>query len=422
MTKYDFASPSMNIAHTCGNVTAYVTDYIQTWFVPNYFKTVNVSSTMAYRYFNVLQNQRAEFFRKNKPFLIVQPRLNPDGSRFLAGTQLAEKISPMMSPGANGNLQPFIEDKESGYQMKFQLNRLSMSFDVSIVMDTQMEQLNIFNYLKNRLVWDRPLDWHTALESHIPREMIAAISAITGKPMSEPGALLHYLNSNTVYPVTYKVKNSTGNDEYFRYYPALLDAELTNLTIDSGSKNGLVDSAFGITFTINVEFNTAGLYHIMSREPIPKHWDNGGEAIKMSEDATAKNEGLRLDMLLTPYRDLGIEIPPGWKVFANPSFKITATAPDPDILDFSKLVSPSIRRAIDYHLKMNIPLDNLISIFVLKDYKPLNAIEGDFTIDFEELKLYTYNLNKTSTYRMLILVNIPYINELIKDVLNLEQK
>lgn len=422
MVKYDFTSPSMNIAHTCGNVTAYVTDYIQTWFVPNFFKTVNVSTTMAYRYFNVLQNKKAEFFRKRKPFLIIQPRFNPDGARFLAGAELANRVNPTFGGGDYGSLQPFIRDDEKGFEMKFHLNRLSMSFDVSIVVETQMEQLNVYNYLKNRLVWGKPLNWETALESHIPREMIAAISSITDISMNEPGHLLNYLNSNTIFPVTYKVKNSTGNDEYFRYYPTILDAEIVELNLDTGNKSGLTDDAYTLTFTVNLEFSTAGIYHIISKKPIPKYWNNGGMAIDIDEEIESKNNSLRMDMLLTPYRDLGIEIPPGWRVFSNPSYKITAEPPDPDILDFSKLISPSIRRAINYHREMSMPLDNLISIFVLKDYTVLQPTNGDFLVDFEDLKLYTYKLNKTSTYRMLILINVNYINELIKDTLNMEEK
>lgn len=420
LVKYDFTSPSMNIAHTCGNVTAFVTDYIQTWFAPNFFKTVNVSTSMAYREFNIIQNTKAEFFRKNKPFLIIQPRLNPDGARFLAGAELANRTNPSFSGGAYGNLQPFIIDKEKGYELKFLLNRLSMSFDVSIIVDTQMQQINTFNYLKNRLIWEKPLNWETALESHVPREMIAAASAMADKSMNEPGELLSYLNSHSIFPVTYKIKNSTGNDEYFRYYPTRLDSELTNITLDSGNKSGFVDDAYAITFTINLEFNTAGLYHIISREPIPKYWENGGLAIDIDNTTEFTNNSMRMDMLLTPYRDLGINIPPGWNVSANPSFKITASPPNPDILDFSKLIPPSIRSAINYHLKMNIPLDNLISVFVLKDYIALNAADGEYLVDFETLELYTYKLNKTSTYRMLIVVNTNYINELIKDILNME--
>lgn len=422
MERYEFTSPSMNMAHTCGNVLAYVTDYVQTWFEPNFFKTVNVSSTMSYRYFNVLQNTKMEFFKKRKPYLIIQPRLDPDGAKFLVGTHLANRIAPTFDGGPMGNLMPFVEDKTLGYSLKYLMNRVAMSFDVTIIFETQMEQINRYSGLKNRLVWNLPLNWDTALESHVPREMISAISAMTDIPMSEPGQMLEYLNGNSVYPVTYKIKNSTGNDEYFRYYPARIDAELVGLSIDTGTKSGMVDDAHAITFTINTEFTAAGLYQILSQKPLPKFWKHGGEAIDIDEEVEATNKGLYADMLLTPYRDLGIHIPPGWDVYTNPSYRVTAKAPDPDILDISKLVSPALRKVIDHHRSHNIPLDKLLSVIVLKDHTALDPLKGEVMVDFEELKLYTFSLNRTSTYRMLMIVNTAYYNEFIKDQLNLEEK
>lgn len=421
MTKFEFTSSSLSVSHTCGNVLAYITDLVQTWFTPEFFKTVNVSTTMAYRYFNILQNSKAEHFRKKKPYLIIQPRINPEGGRFLAGTMLTERINPQFDGGDYGNLQPFIRDDVKGYDLKFLLNRMSMSFDVSIIVETQKQQIDTFQRLKNRLVWNRPLDWEAALECHIPREMIAAISAITNIPMSEPGHLLHYMNSNSVFPVTYKLKNSTGNDEYFRYYPTLIDAELKDLNLDSGNKSGIIDDAYAITFTIDVEFNASGLYQIISKTPIPKFWEQGGEAIELDE-TEIKNNRLYADMLLTPYRDLGVQIPPGWKVYSNPSFRITATKPDPDILDFRKLISPSLQRAIHYHMKMSMPLEQLLKVYVLKDYERLDPEKGDYFIDYEDFQLYTYNLNKMSTYRMLVIVNVEYMNRLIKDLLDMDER
>lgn len=422
MPKFEFTSSSLNAAHTFGNVLAYVTDLVQTWFVPEFFKTVSVSTVMAYREFNTLQNTKAEHFRRKKPYLIIQPRINPEGGRFLAGTMLTERINPQFDGGAYGNLQPFVRDDVKGFDLKFLLNRMSMSFDVMIVVETQMLQLNTFYGLKNRQVWERPLNWHTVLEDHVPREMIAAISAMTNIPMSEPGHMLSYLNSHSIFPVTYKLKNSTGNDEYFRYYETLIDAELTGLTMDSGSKSNLVDDAYTITFTINTEFFTSGLYQIIAKQPIPKFWEQGGEAIDIDQEISIKNGALHADMLLTPYRDLGIQIPPGWRVFSNPSYRVTATAPNPDVLEFDKLISPSLQNAIRYHLKMNIPLERLIQVFVLKDYKRLNPEKPEYLIDWEDFTLYTYALNKTSTYRMLIIVDFEYLNNLIKELLDMETK
>lgn len=421
MVKYDFTSSGGNIEHTCGNVSAYVNDLIQTWFEPQYFKTVNVATKIAYRYFDVLKNTKGSYFKNRKPFLIIQPRINPEGGEFLKGTMLTERIFPTFDSGDYGNLQPFLEDKEKGYQMKYMLNRLSMSFDVTIVTTTATEQRKVFFHLKNRQMWDKFNAWDTVLEAHIPREMIAAVSSLVDIPMNEPGRLLSYLNSHTYYPVTYKLKNSTGRDEYFRYYNTRIDAILTNLNMDDGSKDGLVDDSYGVTFTVNLEFFADGMYHMISKNPIPEYWNNGGMAIPMDSEETSTMEAMRMSMLLTPYRDMGICIPPGWRTYVNNAFQVTAKAPETDVTELSSIINPNLKRLINYHLENNITLDKLLTTFLLKDYSVLDPQQGHFMIDFKDLKLYTYVLNPISTYRILIVVNHAYANDLMIDLLGIRE-
>lgn len=420
MVKYDFTSSGGNMEHTCGNVTAFVNDLIQTWFEPKYFKTINVSTKMAYRYFDVLKNTNAKFFKNKKPFLIIQPRINVEGGEFLRGTMLTERIFPTYDNSDYGNLQKFIEDREKGFEVKYMLNRLSMSFDVSIVVTTFTEQSKVFFHLKNRQIWNRPLIWDTVLENHIPKEMIAAVSSMVDIPLSEPGRLLDYLNSHTYYPITYKLKNSTGNDEYFRYYNERINAELVDLNMDGGSKDGLVDDSYAVTFTVNLEFFATGMYHMISREPIPEFWKNGGVSIPMESEEKFKD--MHMSMLLTPYRDLGICIPAGWRTYVNTAYQVSTTAPDPDITDLAPIINPNLKKLIKYHLDNNITLDKLLTVFVLKDFTVLDPLEGHFTVDFHNLKLYTYVLNKLSTYRILVTVNYAYANALIMDLMNLENK
>ncbi len=408
--KYDFVSAHMGVEHTCGNVAAYVVDTIKTWFEPKFFKTVNVSTKMAYRYFNVLQNTDAKFFKNRKPFLIVQPRINVGGEQFLKGTMLTERIFPTNAVGDYGNLQHFLDDREKGYTMKYMMNRINMSFDITMIFETPVEQMQRYFFLKNRVIFDRPLTWETNLECHIPREMIAAVSSLVDIPLAEPSQMLHYLNTHSKYPVTYKMKNSSGNDEYFRYYPANLDVILSDLNMDGGTKAGLVDDTYPITFTVNVEFFSTGLYHIISSTPIPKFWNNGGMAV--TTERSEQLEDMRMSMLLTPYRDLGLCIPAGWRVLHNFAYQVTAKAPEVDTTDISKVLHPSLKNAIAYHLNMKIPVDKLLQIFVMQDYETLDQSKGEYAVDLERLSVYTYKLNKLSTYRVIVMVNLPYMHEL----------
>lgn len=418
--KYDFVSSSLGVEHTCGNVTAYVVDTLKTWFEPKFFKTVNVSTKMAYRYFNVLQNVDRQFFKNRKPFLIVQPRINVGGETFLKGTMLTERIFPSNAVGDYGNLMPFLEDKEKGYMMKFLMNRISMSFDVTLVFETPIEQMQRYFFLKNHQIFDKPLRWTTNLECHVPREMIAAVSSLVDIPMAEPQKMLQYLNTHSSFPVTYKMKNSSGNDEYFRYYATNLDVTLSDLNMDGGSKAGMVDDSYSITFTVTTEFFSTGMYQIISTNPIPKFWNNGGMAV--STDKSDQLDGMRMNMLLTPYRDLGLSIPSGWKVFHNFAYQVTTKAPDPDITDLNKVIHPALKRAIEYHMNMRIPIDKLMQVFVMKDYDMLDSVKGEYVFDLERLTVYTYKLNTLSTYRIILLVNMAYLHELNVELTEMKDK
>lgn len=414
--KMNFASAPMSIAHTYGNMTAFVTEKIKSWFHPEFFKTVNISSTIASRYYNVLQNTNKDFMKKEKPYLIIRPRVvNGSDEAFLAGTFLTNRIADVGAEYDPGNLQPFLNDKQKGLEIKFLMNRPRIMFDVTIMVDTLMAQLNLENYIRNRVIIGRPLTWETALESQIPREILAGVSYITDIPLTDPASILQYMNGNSLYPVTYKMKNSTGNDEYFRYYPASVDVLVSDLQMDDGSKKEMVDDVYTINFTVETEFTTAGIYHIFSKRQFQLMHEEVGEWYRHER---GQNK-LAMDILFTPYEDLGIDVGEGWNLYCEPAYAVTSS---PDVLDFSAMINPSLRQLLDYHLKMNIPLDNLIKVSILKDRHLLDPIKGDFTIDFKNCILHTYRVSKLSTYRLIILVNTAYANETVKSLLDLENK
>ena len=62
------------------------------------------------------------------------------------------------------------------------------------------------------------------------------------------------------------MKNASGNDEFFRFYPANIDTMFTGLSIDDGSKKGMIADAHKINFTVSAEFNSAGLYYYFSKK------------------------------------------------------------------------------------------------------------------------------------------------------------
>lgn len=410
----EYAMAPMSLAHTFGNVTAFMSEFVKGLFPPNYFKTVTISSSIAYKHFNLFDNNNREFIKKNKPILIIRPRVDfsNDSDIFLNGTYLTQRITDNFMDLDMGNLQPFIEDPKNGLYIKYLLNRMRMFFDVTIIVESQMEQLNQAMYLKNRVRQDHPFDLQTALESNVPRDLIKMVMTDAKIDINDTKATLDYLNAQSYYPVTYKLKNSTGNDEFFRYYPVHIDTMLTGLSLDDGSKKGFVSDSYAINFTVNTEFNTAGLYYYLTRNP---------ETIRDFQVSIMNDSDSIIPVFTISNLFEDISLPQGWNMYASPMYKVERDNL-PDVLQFESLLNRSLNSAIDYHLEKGIPLAPMIKTFVMKDNVRLNEEINEYSIDYSTRELTTNNSNITSTYRMLIYVNTLYVNNFIKDILHLEEE
>ena len=403
-----------SLAHTYGNVTCQVVDYIKNMFPENYFKTIHTSSTIAYRQFNIFQNSNKEFLKKSKPMLIIRPRVElNDSETFLYNTYLTTRITDNYMDHDFTNLQPFIEDRERGNSMKFLLNRLKILFDVTIVNETQIEQLNIAHFFKNRVRQDRPFFIQTSLESYIPRELMRVMSKDVDIPLYDENnsvkKFLDYINGVSMYPITYKIKNSSGNDEFFRHYPVNIDTTIQGLSIDEGNKRGFVSDAFTTSFTISTEFNAAGLYYYFYSKP---------DLIEEFDTNLKSVDDNKIIPLFT-INNLDVRRPEdGWNVYCAPVYMISES---PDITDLSTLMNKSVIACRDYHKEHGIPYSVFMRYEVFKDNVPLK--EGtDYTIDLDTFELTTYKCNPNSTYRCVIYINTFYINELINDLLNLNKE
>lgn len=399
---YVLAGPSL--AHTYGNVASFYTELLKSFFPKDYFKSVHIASKIAFREFNILQNKNKEFFKKSKPMLIIRPRVELNASdEFLKGSYLTTRIANQLDDNDFGNLQDMIADEEKGIYMKFLLNRMSMLFDVSIIVETQMEQLNMATYLKNRVMIDRPFDIHTCLENCIPKQFISVLAKEAGHEIeSVEGTqkFLEYLNTHSIYPITYKMKNSTGNDDFFRYYPATLDTTISEITIDDGTKKGMVHSAFTINFTVSSEFYIAGLFYYFTKNP---QLIQGVEGfVKTSHEVIP---------MFTVSNMFDIKLPEGWKLYTSPMYRVESNNYE-DYMEFGSLLNTSLSDVYKFHKEKNIPYSTFIHISVMKDNEIL--VEGqDYQIDYESLTLITKKVNIISTYRLLIHVNTMYINNLI---------
>ncbi len=196
------------------------------------------------------------------------------------------------------------------------------------------------------------------------------------------------------------MKNSTGTDEFFRYYPAKLDTTISELSIDDGSKKGFVHSTFTINFTVSSQFYIAGLFYYFTKNP---------QVIKGVEGYIKADDAIIPMFTISNIYD--VKLPDGWKLYASPMYRVESNSKE-DTMDISPLLNTSMTDVYKFHKEKNIPCNTFMDIVVMKDNEMLEYGK-DFEIDYKTLTLITKRVNIISTYRLLIHVNTLYINNLI---------
>lgn len=411
----DYCVAQTSLAHTYGNITCFVADYIKSLFPQNYFKTVHISTAIAYKQFSVFQNSRKEILKKSKPMLIIRPRIEMDDSSvFLYDTFLTTNAHNIYMERDFTNLQPFIIDKEKRIEIKYLMNRLKITFDVSIITETQMDAINQAHFLKNRIDFNYSHFIPVHLESYIPRELLNVVSKDIGVPMyGKDGSVrdfVRYLNAHSMYSVSYKMKNSTGNDEFFRFYPASVDTIFSGLNVEDANKKGMITDSCAVSFSVSTEFFGAGLYYFFT---------NNNQVIKKFVMDMTTSEGNHIIPIYTQQNLFVSKFGAGWNVYTAPMYKVDDT--ETDVMDISILFNNSLRGVISYQKTHGVPIDTCVRIEVMKDNRYL-VPNVEYTIDFDEFTLTTLNCNVNSTYRVIIHVNTSYINGLINETFDLSKE
>lgn len=424
--RYSMAAASM--AHTYGNIATFANSWLLSLFPPNYFKTNYINSTIAYRDFATFNNNRREFIKKQKPMILLRPRIEIDTLDELPinQTYFAQRIYDINNDDIEtGNLQNFFFDQDNKRQIQFLLNALRIVFDVTIIVETQMEQINLVHYFKNRVRQNWEMCMVVGLESYISRDIMWLLAkdagfedVFTTSKENRIGEFLSYVNNNSMYPVTIKYKNSSGRHEFFRYHQSHVNMAITGLSIDDPNKKNMVSDECAINFSLRCDFNTAGLYvYLSNNDTVFEEFRNAG-LINGFDDAMKEKDMIAVH---TPQRLYNRTMPNGWQIFTTPAFDID-TKERPYPLDFSVLLNTSLTEAVAYHRKHGIPLTTFMDIEVLKNDRTMEIERNEYKIDWDNLTLYVYNCNQYVEYRFILYVNTVYLNDLLADIVKFREE
>lgn len=393
-------------SHTYGNVMSVIEKYILDIFPQDLFKTVTASTTLASKQVTHLPRQ---LIKKEFPVMVLVPRIQfgQDDNRFLANTQMNSRFTNTHAFWGDGSLLPLAEDPRKNLYIHGHYNRAVMYIDVIMSFHTFAEQINYMSYIHNMIPVGHNQFVRAPLELYLPDEFCSLVGNLSKTDVHDKDnsvyKFLTYMNSIWHYPITYKLKGGSNSDEFFMYYIADIDTVFQEPTAGPGIKDGQIRRGYDITFTVRCEFNTIGYLTVNSPD------------MKKQIHIPTKEDGAIVPIFSDVINLDDFELPVGWSILGWPIFKLKQGENN---ISIDNILNQSLRIVIDHHLKLGIPMERFIKVQFRENGQILD--NELFYIDWARRKLTLVNPNPRRTYRLIISVSHDYINNLIKDLYQLE--
>lgn len=395
-----------------------VQDLITREFAPSFFKYITMASELATR--NVRRtlgaNTGNEIAKRKKPELIIQPTFAPmDENAFMQNIPLTTNWHNLQYRTDHNYLFEAIRDRETGYSLKFRPNRDKIDYDVTINLDTLDQQINVFKVMQNRFTWGITQAFEIALESVIPKRIIALISKLYGMDLDDHEEyipiILRLLNQHSAYPITYKIRNASSTDEWFLYYSHRVYITFMDLQMDGGSKKNMSEDKYPITFRVNSEFNLPAMYFLEATRAIPQDIEVTLESTTYGSDESDMFPMFTIPNIYSKFPQMkdGMMLY-GTSIFKTDEVKYAIE----DRVQFRDVLDNDHIRVIRSHIKWNMPTETLMKIYIVKNR--VDQVEGtDYWIDWNTLEVVIKNPDRTATYRIAIYFNFEEVNEILSN-------
>lgn len=393
-------------SHTYGNVLSVVEKYLLDIFPQGLFKTVTASTTLASRQVKHLPSQLVKL---GWPIMVLVPRVVfGQDDRFLGNTLINSRTNNTASYWGDGSLLELGKDIKRNMYVEGHYNRSLMHIDAVLSFDTYSEQVNWLSYLHNMVPVGHNQFIRAPLELYLPEGMCELISKSSGVPIQdENGSVSDFLtlmNGMFYYPITYKLKGGSNSNEFFMYYVTDVDTTISNIEAGSGVKNGQVRDSYDISFTVRCEFNTIGYF--MFHAP----------SIKKNVVVNTGTEDMAIVPMFSDVINLDdFHLPLGWTLLSWPIFKLK---PGESSISLEPILNQSLNAVIDHHIRFGIPMERFIDIQFRENGVILN--HELFYIDWSKRMLHIIKPDVHRTYRLIVSVSPDYINNLVKQLYDLE--
>jgi hypothetical protein len=297
----------------------------------------------------------------------------------------------------------------------YKLNRDRIEFEVTITLSTVHQQIDVYKAMLNVFTWDNPIYTNTSLEAVLPKSFITYFGQlididITDTEVNNIPELLQSINSNSQYPITYKMRNASSLDEFYMYYKHNILTTFSDLSLDQGMKKNMADDTFNITFKVSMEFNLPGLFLIIGDTPRYEL----DVSLKVDDYYSNASEFIPIYTFNNLYSDYMSRID-GYRLYTSSIFTTNKDASDVDTLDITPIFEQNYIDIINEYLLNSNPIETLIRLIILKDKTEL-VEDTDWAIDWATLIVTINTVDSTSTYRLLVYIDGIKFNDRLAEI------
>ena len=398
---------SSSASTTYGNIMVFVKEKILQLLPIIQFKDINLSSEIAYvnTRRRLGRNTLREISKLETPNMRIIPRIQPpSGDMYLYDVPLTKNYNNIEYGIRRNTLFWILRNKDDGYFLTYKLNRDRISFDVEITVDTLIQQTDLWKYMLNWFTWERPYAVPTSLEAMIPRHMIKAMGKLSNIDIDNPKSnqipvILQMLNRYSRYPITYKMRNGTGLDEFYMYYQTYVMLEFAELQVDEVNRKNHADDFYQVKFQCTADFNIPGLFALLGEKEPPK-------VIKEDLRVIEPDGCHELVPLFTVYNFYNRypTIKNGFVYHTSARFKLDESNKLSEKMPIQLLFDSWRLDVIHEYDNNKVPMCTLINPILLRDGVELE--EGkDFIIHWNSMELEIFNPDHEVTYQLIIYVN-----------------
>lgn len=255
-------------SHLLGNITSIIEQYIMDMMPRNYFKQKRVTTEVA---FKDIKEWRKNLISAEKPYLIIDPKIVMDEEtdslpwihwdKFIPHDHNSTPMLYMM------NHEFFYKDDNNNFALGYTVSRYKFQFNIIIVVDTQMQRLNLENYLKSNFRFRHMYPIKRYSETMIPKPYIDYIAEKYGMDINSK-EFLEELNKRSPYTILRLHRPATGHTEFFILQ--MTDIQIKFPQYPQGERNiqNRVELSSRVSFPMEVETNLLNNFLLLTEDKI----------------------------------------------------------------------------------------------------------------------------------------------------------